>query len=88
MNKYAEAYDFIFDATNGGEGMIKELNVIRELICLAIPKKPLLTRENKNNQRNFNVIEFTCPTCHKITRTNFERNYCGECGQRLDWSKE
>lgn len=29
MNKYTEVYDFIFDATNGGEGIIKELNVIR-----------------------------------------------------------
>ena len=32
MNKYEEAYNFILDATNGGEGMVKELNSIRELI--------------------------------------------------------
>ena len=32
MNKYKEAYDFILTATNGGEGMVKEMNIIRELV--------------------------------------------------------
>lgn len=103
MNKYEEALDWLIwhcIAKNEyhNDDIVYEriknvfiepvIKPLRELIEKATPKKPLFTEENKNNQRNFNVIEFTCPTCGKVTHTNFKRNYCGECGQRLDWSKE
>lgn len=32
MSKYKDAFDYIVTATNGGDGMIKELNTIKELI--------------------------------------------------------
>lgn len=27
-----------------------------------------------------------CPNCHKYVNKNYEENYCGNCGQALDWS--
>lgn len=40
MNKYQEALDFIIAATNGGNGMVKELNALQELVDKATPNKP------------------------------------------------
>ena len=30
--------------------------------------------------------EYECPNCHKKTYTNMIRKYCGDCGQKLDWT--
>lgn len=75
---------------NGLEDLEKAEFYLHHLMEYLIKKDEDRTAHSyeKNNQRNFNVIEFTCPTCGKVTHTNFERNYCGECGQRLDWSEE
>ena len=89
MNKYKEAYDFILTATNGGEGMVKEMNIIRELVEKATPKKPIDIQCPV-------VIWGLCPTCmgelnpfcgmpNRVFRSD---RYCRDCGQALDWSEE
>lgn len=29
-----------------------------------------------------------CPNCHKYVNKNYEENYCGNCGQAMDWSDD
>lgn len=95
MNKYKKAYDVI-DAFLWSVRMEESernptldeaeeaMDDLDELVEKVTPKKPIFNKENKSKS----TIEFTCPTCCKVTHTKFLRNYCGECGQRLDWSKE
>ena len=87
MNKYKEAFNAIANSIKCGErvseGLVDGMYTIRELVDKATPKKPMLNKENKSN-----IIEFICPTCGEVTRTNFPRNYCGECGQHLDWNEK
>lgn len=83
MNKYQEAYDFILNATKGGEGMVKELNIIRELVDKAAPKKP----RNQDTLEHSEITFGDCPNCGVLDLSN-NFNYCPVCGQCLDWSKE
>lgn len=39
MNKYQEAFDYIATATNGADGMVKQMLVLQELVEKATPKK-------------------------------------------------
>jgi len=84
MSKYTDAFDYILTATNGGDGITKEMNDLRELIELSVPKKIEL-------ENDWNCL---CPNCKRDTELNvgdFEfdpltPDYCKYCGQRLDFS--
>lgn len=87
MNKYEEALDYIWNKYEECEivapFMTRHcLDILKELVEKATPKKPTII------PNNFNELVFECPVCHKRTYTNFRREYCGECGQALDWSEE
>ena len=90
MNKYKEAYDFILTATNGGEGMVKEMNIIRELVEKATPKKASYMSNYFGNE----LVTYECPHCRMTYgRVNIKVNinvvkYCPKCGQAIDWSEE
>lgn len=59
-----------------------ELNKsLEELVDKDTPKKILDKKEELHG------MSFICPNCGKKIYTNFIRNYCGECGQRLEWGK-
>lgn len=84
MNKYQEAYDYILIATNGGEGIVREMNIIHELVEKATPKKPTV-----HCSGYFSGIpiydEYSCPSCS--ARVDNTYHHC-KCGQALDWNKE
>lgn len=33
-------------------------------------------------------VDWLCPSCGKFHRTEWEMDYCSECGQAVEWSKE
>lgn len=87
MNKYKECFDYIVSATNGGEGIAKQLNVIKELVDKATPKKAIKLKEKEYGYTH------ECPVCHQYVGTVFDDgvehdDYCCSCGQRLDWGNE
>lgn len=62
------------------EQLDKDIGEIEKIFDKAIPKRAIIISNDKN------ILIFDCPKCGKRTHTNFQRNYCGECGQKLDWS--
>lgn len=62
------------------EQLDKDIDEIEKIFDKSTPKKPLIIPNDKN------ILTFECPKCGKRTHTDFPRNYCGECGQALDWS--
>ena len=81
MNKYQDALDFIIAATNGGNGMVKELNTLQELVDKATPKKV---------EKNIEDVSY-CPNCKVVVANKNiinDLNYCHYCGQAVDWSDE
>lgn len=68
---YIEAYLFIMNATNGGIGMEKQMNLIGELVEKVKPKRV--------------EIKCLCPRCHTEVKDLLSK-YCSECGQKLqEW---
>lgn len=86
MNKFEEALTFLrsedLTALDNDKLLYFHLDNIEELVDKATPKRPIVIQNNKN------ALVFDCPNCGKRIYTNFQRNYCGECGQALDWDGE
>lgn len=97
MNKYQESLDYLkthaykiveeIDMGNNSSYFFQPMDDVddvakplQELVDKATPKKPVDKREELHG------MSFVCPKCGKRTYTNFTRDYCGECGQALDWS--
>ena len=97
MNKYEDALDWLIwhcIAKNEyhNDDIVYEriknvfiepvIKPLRELIEKAIPKKPLEAPEQ------WNKYYWVCPTCEKLNPRVFNLNYCGYCGQKIDWSED
>lgn len=96
MNKYEEALNWLtlrcMEPNDDYEGLVYdqvpdfeiEANIepLRELIEKATPKKPLEAQEQ------WNKYYWVCPTCEKLNPRVFNLNYCGYCGQKIDWSED
>ena len=85
MNKYQEAFNnfktlkYIPNAINLTMNISlfeKDTKILQELVDKATPKKV------KTFPNSFYIK--ICPNCGSTLET--KRNYCGECGQKLDWS--
>lgn len=58
-------------------------------IIKKFPMKPIAKK--KNTTEPTNIKWYLCPECYgKVGRSIFgiKMNYCPQCGQKLDWSKE
>ena len=64
------------------EQLDKDIDEIEKMFDKETPKRAIIISNDKN------ILIFDCPKCGKRTHTNLQRNYCGECGQKLDWSDE
>lgn len=53
-----------------------------KLVEKSIPKKPRVIKVYED------VVCYECPNCNSRTPTNFRKNYCDVCGQKLDWREE
>lgn len=68
---------------------VPEFNAVKNALEKQIPKKTKVVRSNF-----VDLAEFHCPSCDKrlILRLDGEwlagrlKNYCADCGQKLDWS--
>ena len=83
MNNYHEALTKLLLPTNS-MNMNKAIELIQELVEKATPKKPdkyvLLERDSLGFPTNG-----YCKTCG--TSLLVKNNYCGRCGQAIDWSE-
>lgn len=101
MNKYEQAYQNIqVDLPTNN----KDILVLRELVDLATPKKPIckeyIEPEIDGNGAYVGAIfsyQWKCPVCGAVVAfsepdsdepTGEPDLYCRDCGQRLDWGKE
>ena len=81
MNKYQEAYDRILTATNNGDGLVAELNTIKELVDKATPQVQI-------KHENYRGGYYRCPTCDWNLGVLSDIDlYCEKCGQALDKGK-
>lgn len=82
MNEYQEAFDSVKEelenVTTNNE-LYEKLETLQKLVDKATPKK----------LKKFDW-GYCCPECESNDVYDFEYNsafnYCGKCGQRLDWS--
>lgn len=44
-------------------------------------------RKTKEKSNKHYVYNYTCPNCNTILSDVEDCNYCPECGEKLDWSK-
>lgn len=78
MNKYTKSYQRLTNRIykyDHIEDVYKDLEVLGELVNKATPKKVL----------DANSVDFRCPSCEDIVDVD---DYCPNCGQRLNQSKE
>ena len=81
MNKYQEALNKIKnmgDKDLYNERHLEWCDILQELVDKATPKKIKLFP-------NSFYIKI-CPNCGSTLETR--RNYCDECGQKLDWGED
>ena len=70
--------DCDYNYAQGNMGKQKEaLSVAIQALEKQIPKKP------KTDDR---YVMYICPRCNEFIKIN--KNYCMNCGQKLDWSDE
>ena len=60
----------------------ENMDLMYELAEKASPKKPIEAHER------WNKYYWVCPTCEKLNPRVFNLNYCGYCGQKIDWSED
>jgi hypothetical protein len=89
INKYQEALDVIKGVTDYEQGLplfYKDdewIVTLQELVDRATPKKPIIAKSSQGEGDSY------CPICFdRILKMQMKRNYCQECGQALDWSKD
>lgn len=97
MNKYQEAYNrlafnFGLEALDGTEydNELNDFILFKELVDRATPKKPLLRKDGYDDESEICNI-WNCSNCSKtfvIEDDTNKCNYCPNCGQRIDWSKD
>ena len=95
MNKYQEAYKRLSSRTYqyaDTEGVYEDINVLGELVEKETPKETIWGEEIEK-EFGLRYLGPKCPTCGKFVtkRETFfygeEYNYCGFCGQRIDWGE-
>ena len=98
MNKYQEAISFIEKQLTtgmyGNEQYFKKVHAsvdsLKELVDKATPKKPLLRKDGYDDGSEI-CDTWDCPNCgetYVIEDDTDKCNYCPNCGQRIDWSKD
>ena len=96
MNKYKEAFailtDWFHSYTDHNGVRVHERHItenykeakqtIQELVEKATPKKLIDMSKEPHDTVG------ACPNCNKWCYMDYHSEYCGECGQALDWSEE
>ena len=84
MNKYQEALRILVQPYHSIKSKIKAEGKILELVEKATPKKPDKYVLLERDYLGFPTQGY-CKTCG--TSLLVKNDYCGRCGQAIDWSK-
>lgn len=61
----------------------------REAVEKQVPKIPNTYGDGYDDEGNLIYDMYECPNCGKSYEIDYDRyDYCPECGQKIDWSKE
>ena len=55
------------------------MNTLKKLVAKETPKKP------KIDSAKNGTVYCICPKCGENLMLSLDRNYCGACGQKIDW---
>lgn len=88
MNKYQEAYDYIFEKHNDSFLDRHYLDVMYELVEKATPKKLADIDTYIDFEKGYTGYSGICPVCREWCYDYHDSYYCGSCGQALDWGEE
>ena len=83
LNKYQEAYAYILTVTNGADGFISRMNIMRELVELHTPTNPKEVAIHPHGDGE-NISFGKCPSCNSLV-DDCDDIFCSQCGQKLDW---
>ena len=67
--------------TSGYTILCEALDMAVDALEKQMPKRPLKKRIVNDGY----AWEWVCPNCH-IVKVTTEKQFCDDCGQRLDWS--
>lgn len=82
MSKAREAWEVIKKQTDNTSRLYasSSFNVVEELVTRDEPKQV----NHLHPLKSFGK----CPTCNKSVHILHHRQFCGECGTRLEWRKD
>lgn len=69
------------------ERITAEYDFIKNALEKQIPKKPKNQRLAEGILGDNGIYAGNCPSCEEKVIGNYYGEYCGCCGQRLDWSE-
>lgn len=79
--EYVNAYEILRKSIDRFEDIVIEaLNKVAYAVLKQTPKKPFVAQDDEDQ-----LLE--CPTCRSYLDSIFHTNYCGDCGQFIDWSE-
>ena len=67
---------------------VEALNSAIEALEKQIPKKVKYKNRHGQGYDIYNKDYYNCPSCGRRLRNKQKDNYCGRCGQAIDWSEE
>ena len=82
MNKYQESL-FIIEHISKDQGYEHCVDTLQELVDIATPKYPIITRCTNKCPRCKNTL----PLKENALKKKAPKIYCDRCGQRIDWRK-
>lgn len=93
MNKYQASFKSISD-NQYQYGSDEDWELMEELVDKETPKKVEKHRPLENDVKIGNAtfkkgtsFLSKCPVCGKFVHKRYHKNYCGNCGQKLDWEE-
>lgn len=79
--EYINAYEILRKSINSFEGdIIEALNKVSYAVLKQTQKKPFVAQDDEDQW-------LECPTCGSYLDSIFHSDYCGDCGQFIDWSE-
>lgn len=64
--------------------MIDAIEKACEMVCDAARKQVAMEIKEVMQYKDAKCINWLCPACGRFHRNEYEKNYCSECGQRLE----
>lgn len=92
-NKFTNHSVFIKGLTTGKtdcfscDGLKKVNKKYKELVDKEIPNKPVIDLDEDGAPYLPRGVKF-CPICGELVNREYNKNYCGNCRQKLDWEVE